>query len=205
MSWRCADAALLGGPAAGKERAPGLWDGGGVRIAVDQIPATGKTVDLTLREPWVVAAAEASAEARPSAVSGALVVAPPAAYGRVEVRASVRVAAPATCHRCGEDMELQIAAERELSYAPEDGSAPREREVEADELDLGWYTGGALDLADVLREVVALALPPRVLCADEVACEARTTALLASSGPSAGGHPGFAALAGLRARAGGED
>ncbi len=61
----------------------------------------------------------------------------------------------------------------------EEAAEPDEESFLSDEdLEIGWYEGGELDLGDILREALALELPLRVVCVDEAACDARTDALL---------------------------
>ena len=88
----------------------------------------------------------------------------------------------------------------QIKYLPYAEHAEGETEIEAQDLEVGWYHEGHLELAAVLSEALALALPSRTVCNDSTACDARTQALLDQAAEELGGpkgHPGFAALAGL--------
>jgi uncharacterized metal-binding protein YceD (DUF177 family) len=86
-----------------------------------------------------------------------------------------------------------------LSFRPSGVSAmPGDQELSQDELELGWYDDGRLQVEDVLSETLALALPERLVCLATEGCDKRTAALLASAQVEApSGHPGFAALKNL--------
>jgi len=55
---------------------------------------------------------------------------------------------------------------------------PREEEVEIgeDEVEIGFYEGGGLELEDILREQVLLALPMRRTCSEDCKGIARSVA-----------------------------
>ena len=162
-----------------------------MRIVVAGIPRPGFQIDLGLDKAWVCEAATTALDGAPVALSGNLDL--QVTSRRVAVRGSVEAQSPAHCDRCGESTERSIQTEISLSYLPENDSMDAELELRADDLDVGWYRDGEIDLGDVLREALALALPSRTLCSDSAGCDARTEALLererAAEAPSA-----FAAL-----------
>lgn len=182
-----------------------------MRIVVSQIPDAGRTIPV--QGDWAVAAARQALDADPQQLTGTLTLArhldlDDKEDGRVVVTGHVAVAAKRECERCAEDLDLVVDADIDLMYAPlvkheepEEGEA---KEVDEDDdilpvhEDDGWYEDDRLDLADVLCEAIALELGPRVVCADEAACDRRTAELLASKGTSGNpGHPAFAKLKGL--------
>lgn len=167
-----------------------------MRIVVAGIPRPGLEVAVDPGKDWVRAAAATALDAEPSVVGGQLDI--QARGKKVEVRGEVHATAPAICDRCGADTEQSVEAELALAYLPDDhGAFEAELELGADDLDLGWYRGGELDLGDVLREALALALPSRTICSDTAGCDARTEALLESDAEEPG-HPAFAALGELK-------
>jgi uncharacterized metal-binding protein YceD (DUF177 family) len=90
--------------------------------------------------------------------------------------------------RSGEPVELDLhSSDFALAYAPEGPErATGEIRLGASDLDMGWYRGGELDLADVVSEILALELPTLVACADVPACDARVAALVgADAAPAA--------------------
>jgi uncharacterized metal-binding protein YceD (DUF177 family) len=177
-----------------------------LRVPVDTIPRTGRTIQLNPGAAWAKQAVAAALDAEPATLSGRLEIAPPAkGTGRISVQAVVALSAEVVCARCGEPVHVELDTTADLAYIPrraeeKDASADDDAiELAEEELEIGWYADEELDLADVLQEVVALALPPRYTCTDTAACDARTEALLAAARPAEEtGHPGFAALKKLK-------
>ena len=164
-----------------------------MRLNVEHIDDRGEPITAGMGDVWAVQAAADALEGKPTHVAVDWSVR--RAHGHVFVTGTAEASAPRTCERCGETTSLNVQTDVDLSYVPEarHGVEVPENELKADELDVGWYAGGHLDLSDTLREALALALPPRVVCEDVAACDARTHALLAG-GSEIAGHPGFAAL-----------
>ena len=169
-----------------------------MRIPVEGIPAVGRRIAFGLRDEWALEAATSSLERAPATLTGelSLHVASRRA-GLIRVEASIQATTGASCDRCGEACELSMEELSVLLYAPEESGGEAydggEIELSAEELDLGWYRGGAIDLPAVLREAVALALPARIVCTDTPQCDRRTDALLAEHAAKPG-HPAFETL-----------
>lgn len=173
-----------------------------MRITVEGIPAAGRLVEFALTDAWAADAATHSLEATPEQLKGTMTLhLASRRAGLVRVEGTVSAEAPADCDRCGESCGMALAESFTLLYAPEESGGDAfdggEIELKVDDLDLGWYSNGEVDLGAVLREAVALALPTRVTCTDVVECDKRTNLLLAA-GAAQSGHPAFQALAGLQ-------
>lgn len=167
-----------------------------IRVVVAGIPRPGLQIELDLGTEWVREAATFALDADPTALSGDLDIQVNAK--RVSVRGAVQVTAPAACDRCSEEVVLDLESDIALSYLPEHDHFDAELELGADDLDVGWYRDGELDLGDVLREALALALPSRTTCSDSAGCDARTRALLEHESDDEGASSPFAALRALR-------
>jgi uncharacterized metal-binding protein YceD (DUF177 family) len=172
-----------------------------MKIDIAGLPATGRELVFGLGEAWALAAATLSLEHPPDRLEGTVYLKRGTTTGVVVVDVHVRAAAPAPCDRCGEACEMVVEADSRLLYAPEesegaayDGLAFDQAgttdatpaggggtELGPDDLDIGWYRDGQIDVADVLSEVLALETPPRVVCADSEQCDKRTDALLATA------------------------
>ena len=164
-----------------------------MQIPVCDIDARGRDVRFDLEHGQAVQAASSVLEAPVSALVAELHF---SAQGtRVQVEGTVDAQAPRVCERCGEDMVLRVHAPVELVYVPEAQQADQDRDLQAEELDIGWYADGVIDPVDVLSEALALALPERVAC-DTVACDTRTHDLLAARGQA--GDPAHSAFAALK-------
>ena len=84
---------------------------------------------------------------------------------RVTGRARTRL--ELQCSRCLEEIEQPVDASFELRYVPqaENAADQSEREICEDDLTTAFYREGALDLIELLREQLVLALPMKPLCA----------------------------------------
>jgi uncharacterized protein len=85
--------------------------------------------------------------------------------GEIRLRGDLRVTAEASCDRCLEPVSLPIHSAFDLVYMPASEAAKGgEDEIEEAAVEVGYYEGNGLRLNDVLREVVLLALPMRLVC-----------------------------------------
>jgi uncharacterized metal-binding protein YceD (DUF177 family) len=78
------------------------------------------------------------------------------------------------CDRCGASVMLTIDGEVNQMYSPPETSPQNkdeDRDLEHNELAMGWHDGQAMDLETVLMEALALLGPDRVRCDD--ACVVR--------------------------------
>jgi len=83
----------------------------------------------------------------------------------ITVRGRLRVHIEADCDRCLEPVDFPIDTSFQLSYLPASVLADGDEvQVEEADTEAGFYEGDGLDLADVLREQILLALPMQRLC-----------------------------------------
>jgi uncharacterized protein len=93
----------------------------------------------------------------------------PRTDGEVRIRGRYTVEITAQCDRCLTGVaRFPLDAGFDLFYRPVSAIASEE-EVEIDEsqAEIGFYEGGGLELEDVLREQVLLALPMRRVCSED--------------------------------------
>lgn len=83
------------------------------------------------------------------------------------IRGRFCVRMEADCDRCLEAVVFPIAAEFDLVYRPLPAASAQEVILSDEETEVGFYRGAGLELADVLREQVLLALPMQRLCRPE--------------------------------------
>ena len=88
--------------------------------------------------------------------------------GEIHVRGRLRTRLEAECDRCAVQFDFPVECDFDLYYRPV-SSIAREAEVEisGDELEVGFYEGEGVDLTDIIREQVLLALPMKMLCGAE--------------------------------------
>jgi uncharacterized protein len=85
--------------------------------------------------------------------------------GQVRVQGRYNVEIEAQCDRCLARARRSLNAGFDLFYRPV-SDLPSESEVEIDdgEAEIGFYEGGGMELEDILREQVLLALPMQRVC-----------------------------------------
>jgi len=90
------------------------------------------------------------------------------ALGEVRVRGHLSVRIDTECDRCLETASIPIESDFDLFYEPM-SLVPEEAEVEINqgESEIGFYEGEGLELEDILRERVLLALPMRKVCRED--------------------------------------
>ena len=83
----------------------------------------------------------------------------------MRIRGHLGTLLEASCDRCVAAVQVPVERDFDLFYRPL-GSMAREEEIEipADELDVGFYSGDGIELADVATEQVILSVPMKVVC-----------------------------------------
>lgn len=83
----------------------------------------------------------------------------------IQVHGHISGGLEAACDRCLEQIRMPVELDFDLPYRPMEEIA-REEEVEVgeDELEVGFFSGDGVNLADVVREQVLLSLPMKIVC-----------------------------------------
>jgi uncharacterized protein len=85
--------------------------------------------------------------------------------GEVRVQGKYSVEMKYQCDRCLAAARMPVAAGFDLYYRPiTEIERAEEVEIETSETEIGFYEGGGLELNDILREQVVLALPMQRVC-----------------------------------------
>lgn len=82
----------------------------------------------------------------------------------IRVIGHLTVAMEADCDRCLEPAQLAVDSDFVLYYRPVADGYGGDTHVGEDEAEMGFYEGEGLELNDVLREYVLLALPMQRVC-----------------------------------------
>lgn len=83
----------------------------------------------------------------------------------IRIHGRIGAEAAAECARCTAPVALAVEQDFDLLYRPVSEIAHEEEiEIPRDELDVGFYSGEGINLTDVVKEQVILALPMKVLC-----------------------------------------
>ena len=90
------------------------------------------------------------------------------AGSEIHLRGHLGTQLEATCDRCLAQVALPVEREFDLFYRPMESIA-REEEIKipADELEIGFYSGAGIELADAVTEQVILSVPMKVVCRAE--------------------------------------
>ena len=86
----------------------------------------------------------------------------------IRVRGHLATRLEASCDRCLGPLVIPVEHDFDLFYRSLKSIAKEEEiEISDDELEIGFYSGDGIELEDVAREQVILAVPIKVICRDE--------------------------------------
>jgi uncharacterized protein len=86
--------------------------------------------------------------------------------GEIRVKGHLAVCMEADCDRCLEAAPYPIDSGFELYYRPVADGYGEETAIDSGEAEMGFYEGDGIELNDVLREYVLLAMPMQRLCSE---------------------------------------
>ena len=88
---------------------------------------------------------------------------------RVEVRGRIEGQLEAVCDLCVAPLSIPVEIDFEVSYIPKalEDEPEEEREIRADDPDFSVYEGETIDIDELVREQLVLALPSRLRCSEE--------------------------------------
>lgn len=139
-----------------------------IPVIVDSLPSEGEALSLRFD------AAEVDAALAEAGCEGSQAAAPLVAEVRVlrsgeDVFALGKIETRVRCHcgRCLGTFEQPIGAEFHVTFAPDPEPEGGERELHREDLDLEPLRAGTLDLAQVIREQLLLALPTHPVCRED--------------------------------------
>lgn len=86
----------------------------------------------------------------------------------VRIRGNLTTRLEACCDRCLGPVDLPLKQDFELFYRPVESIAREEEiEVSEDELEVAFFSGSGIELADVVTEQVILAVPMKIVCREK--------------------------------------
>lgn len=135
-----------------------------MRIELEKLERTGNSF-AHIYEPEEIVLDEENAR----------LIAPPEVTGRVEksgrevrLRGKITARAEVDCDRCLKAVAAPIETEFDVTYVPEeDYTSSAAAELQEEDLSLSVFDGETIDVDELVREQVLLALPARVLCGDD--------------------------------------
>jgi uncharacterized protein len=123
---------------------------------------------------------------------------------QVRLRGTIKTEVEILCDRCAAPERTPLAVEFDTSFIPREVETAKAENVELtpEDLLLSAYDGGAVDLDELVREQIVLALPSRHLCKEDCKglCQKCGADLNAGSCSCEQGEidPRWSALAGLK-------
>ncbi len=86
----------------------------------------------------------------------------------IRIRGHLATSLEASCDRCLGAVGIPVSSDFDLFYRPMQSIAKDEEiEISADEMEIGFYSGDGIELADVATEQVILSVPMKVICGPE--------------------------------------
>ena len=121
----------------------------------------------------------------------------------VHLTGTLKTALVVPCDRCLQDVPFQIEQDLKLVYVPLEAerAAKSETELHEDDLEFSYYENDELDVDQLIREQLELALPARVLCREDccgLCAQCGTNLNLETCQCTAPGDPRWQALAELK-------
>ena len=136
-----------------------------MRIEVENLTPAGEPFAHTYGE------GELSLDETRARLAGETSVAGRASRKGREVRLAGKISArfEMLCDRCLRPVEVPAEVEFEESFVPreDDARTEAERELLLEDLHLSVYDGDAIEVGDLVREQLLLALPARFVCRDD--------------------------------------
>lgn len=87
--------------------------------------------------------------------------------GEIRVTGHLSVTMETPCDRCLETARFPVDTDFVLYYRPISEGYGDEKEIDAGEAEMGFYEGDSLELNDVFREQILLALPMQRVCRED--------------------------------------
>jgi uncharacterized protein len=86
----------------------------------------------------------------------------------IRIRGHLATRLESCCDRCLGAVAIPVNCDFDLFYRPmQDIAKEEDIEIPTDELEIGFYTGDGIELADVATEQVILSVPMKVICGAE--------------------------------------
>lgn len=137
-----------------------------MRIELDKLEETGASFAHRYEPEEIVLDEEHARLTKPPEISGRA----SRKEHEVRLRGKITASAEVDCDRCLKSVAVPIETEFDVKYIPAvDYRASEAAELQEEDLSVSFFEGETIDLDDLIREQVLLALPVRALCGDD--CE----------------------------------
>lgn len=133
-----------------------------MRLKLGEISERGLEVRAALQDDWAREAVRLAVEVEPSALE--LQARVQRVSDCVRVHGQLAARAERVCDRCQAMLQIDLSGDIDLYYAPPRAGEQGDRDLDAGDLDIGWFDGEGLEIAQVISEQLAIWCPDRVLC-----------------------------------------
>ena len=136
-----------------------------MRIEVENLTAAATPFEHTYRPEEIDLEEEGASVVADAAVRGGAT----RKGEQVRLRGEIKTEVELLCDRCAAPERAPLAVEFDTSFVPQEVEAVKAENVElqAEDLLLSSYEGDAVDLDELVREQILLALPSRYLCRED--------------------------------------
>lgn len=135
-----------------------------MRIEVDKVKATGMPFAQTYAPDKLVLDDETGHLTMPAEVSGFA----SRSGGQIHLQGDIKTKVRARCDRCLNPVIVPVDTDFDVIYIPASDDALDENlELQKDDLNFSVFEEGAIDIDELVREQVLLAMPSRLLCREE--------------------------------------
>jgi uncharacterized protein len=136
-----------------------------LRIEVENLTAAATPFEHTYRPEEIDLEEEGASVVAAAAVRGGAT----RKGEQVRLRGEIKTEVELLCDRCAAPERAPLAVEFDTSFIPQEVEAVKAENVElaAEDLLLSSYEGDAVDLDELVREQILLALPSRHLCRED--------------------------------------
>lgn len=135
-----------------------------MRIEIEQLEGGGKAFAHTYEPEELILDEERARITEPPQIRGQA----SRKGNEIRLRGSVTARAEVDCDRCLKSIAVPIETEFDATYIPASDYVLNEKaELQEDDLLLSVYEGDAIDVDEIVREQILLALPARALCGEE--------------------------------------
>jgi uncharacterized protein len=83
------------------------------------------------------------------------------------IKGNISVLLGVCCGRCLEDVNLPAEGNFDYTLIPEKTETREDLELQADELEISYYSGDFIDLTPIICEQIVLQIPIKPLCSEE--------------------------------------
>lgn len=135
-----------------------------MRIELDKLEGKSGSFAHTYEPEELLLADEYARLTAPPQISGRI----KRSDNRVRLRGAITARAEVYCDRCVKAVAVSVETNFDVTYVPAaDYHAVEVAELQAEDLDQSVFDGEEIDIDELVREQVLLALPTRALCSED--------------------------------------